>query len=553
MDLGASAALGKPKIVLGAVVGLTIVMLLLATQVSTTFSMYDFLPQGSEVVDELFYLQDNFDFSDELGVIYIQDDDLARPDVFEAMMATQENLAKSDQSFIMVLGGQGLNSPLTVMQDLADDSDVGQGGAYDPTFSGYFKENDTDDNSVPDQNIQGLLDYVWDNYPGAFTDTLYRDDSTGKYTVALIRVKIDSKGSEKISEVHEVLKSASAPLESLEEDDAIGKSVATGEAVILDVILTAINESMISSILITIVASAIMLTIVFYYSSRSLLLGLITILPVILVLAWFLGSMFLLGISLNVLTILIAAITIGLGVTYAIHITHRFTEELETHGDISKAIHNTVKYTGTALMGAAITTIVGFGILALSISPPMQQFGLLTAITILYSLIASIYVLPSMLVLWARVAQGDDPFLKVRNVFMERHRKFEKDLIKLYKDIKDAGKNVAQAVDAGLITVAEATRLKYAWKYLEKHVQIEGEKIKTAVDEAGRKIETAVVETGKKIGTAVDEAGRKIETTVVETGKKVGTAVEETGKKIGETMEKKAEKIKKKPKEEGEE
>jgi hypothetical protein len=570
MDLGASAALKKPKTVLGAVAGLTIILLVLATQVSTTFSIYDFLPQGSEVVDELFYLQDNFDFSDELAVIYIQDDDLARREVFEAMNATQNNLAESDESLILVLGGQGLNSPLLTMQDLADDSDVGQGGAYDSSFATYFKENDTDNNSVPDQNIQGLMDYVWNNYPSAFTDTLFQDES-GKYTVALIRVKIDSKGNEKAGEIRELLKSDSAPLESLENDDNLGKSVVTGEVVILDVILNAINESMLSSILITIAVSGIMLTIVFYYSSRSLLLGLITILPVLLVLVWFLGSMLIMGISLNVLSILIAAISIGLGVTYAIHITLRFTEELEEHKDISKAIHNTVRYTGTALLGAAVTTIVGFGILALSITAPMQQFGLLTAITILYSLIASIYVMPSMLVLWARVAQGDDPYLKVRHVFMERHKKFEKDLIKTYKKIKEAGKTVAEALDAGLITVAEATRLKHTWKYLEKHVKIEGGKIKTAVGEAGRKIGTgmvdtgkkigtavddtgkkigtAAVETGKKIGTAVDETGKKIETTVVETGKKIGTAVEGTGKKIGETMDKKAEKVKKKHKE----
>jgi predicted RND superfamily exporter protein len=552
MDLGASAALKKPKTVLGAVAGLTLVLLLLATQVSTTFSIYDFLPQGSEVVDEVFYLQDNFDFSDELAVIYIQDNDLAQREVFEAMNATQNNLAQSDESLILVLGGQGLSSPLLTMQDLADDSDVGQGGAYDPAFSTMFKENDTDNNNVPDQNIQGLLDYVSDNHPSAFANTLYRDDD-GYYTVALIRIKIDSKGNEKATEIRELLQTESAPLEALEKDGTIGKSVVTGEVVILDIILNAINESMLSSILITIVVSGIMLTIVFYYTSRSLLLGLITILPVLLVLIWFLGSMLIMSISLNVLSILIAAISIGLGVTYAIHITLRFIEELEEHGDITKSIHNTVRYTGSALLGAAITTIVGFGILALSVTAPMQQFGLLTAITILYSLIASIYVMPSMLVLWAKVAQGDDPYLKVRHVFMERHKKFEKDLIKTYKKIKEAGKNVGQALDAGLITVAEATRLRHALRYLEKRTQIGGEKIKTAVGEAGRKMGTGVVGAGKKIGTAVEEAGQEIETTIEEAGKEIETAVEETGKKIGKTTKKMAKKLKKKNKEKGEE
>ena len=114
-------------------------------------------------------------------------------------------------------------------------------------------------------------------------------------------------------------------------------------------------------------------------------------------------------------------------------------------------------------------------------------------------------------------------------------------MMKTYKKIKEAGKNVAQALDAGLITVAEATRLKQTLKYLEKHAQIGQEKIKTAVGEAGRKIGTGVVDTGKRIGTAVDE-----------TGKKIGTAVDETGKKIGKAKEKVAEKVKKKNKENNE-
>ena len=82
--------------------------------------------------------------------------------------------------------------------------------------------------------------------------------------------------------------------------------------------------------------------------------------------------------------------------------TQSLVEELEEHGDIEKAAHRTVKRTGSALSGAAMTTVVGFGVLMFSVQPPMQQFGKLTALTILYSFLASVYVLPSLLVLWAR-------------------------------------------------------------------------------------------------------------------------------------------------------
>ena len=125
-------------------------------------------------------------------------------------------------------------------------------------------------------------------------------------------------------------------------------------------------------------------------------------LPVLLVLVWILGTMVTIGYTLNVMTILIGALTVGLGVTYAIHISHRFIEEMEHHHSLDKAINNTVKNTGSALFGAAMTTVLGFGVLFFAILPPMKQFGTMTALTILYSFLSSVWVLPSMLVIWAR-------------------------------------------------------------------------------------------------------------------------------------------------------
>ena len=49
-----------------------------------------------------------------------------------------------------------------------------------------------------------------------------------------------------------------------------------------------------------------------------------------------------------------------------------------------------------------MTTVLGFGVLFFAILPPMKQFGTMTALTILYSFLSSVWVLPSMLVLWAR-------------------------------------------------------------------------------------------------------------------------------------------------------
>jgi len=407
MGLGATLAVKKPKSTLLVITVLTLVLLAMATQVTSSFRFSDFLAQDSKLTDEIVFMQENFDFSDETAIIYIEGDDLATPEAFAAMAATEQNLAQSDEGLILYQGGRGLSSPLSMMRDLADDSDVQQGGLYDEHFATQFSEADSNGDGVPDQNIPGLLDLALELSPAAMTETIHQDGESGAYTIALIKVKVNSHSMGRVEELHTTLKDDARPLTTLEEEGTIDQAVVTGEPIIFDVMLTAISDSMASSILITVIVSAVVLTFVFYKSNRSWTLGIITTLPVVMVLVWIMGTMFLLDIPLNVMTLIIGAITIGLGVTYAIHVTHRFTEEMDEHGDVEKAAQSTVMHTGSALFGAALTTLVGFGILALSPQLPMQQFGGLTALTILYSLAVSIVVQPSMLVLWARATRSN--------------------------------------------------------------------------------------------------------------------------------------------------
>ncbi|MCK5252188.1 MAG: MMPL family transporter, partial [Thermoplasmata archaeon] len=72
------------------------------------------------------------------------------------------------------------------------------------------------------------------------------------------------------------------------------------------------------------------------------------------------------------------------------------------------ALNDTVGHTGAALFGAAATTIGGFGVLAFSVLTPMAQFGIVTALSIFYSFLASVFVLPSFLAIWARRKYGED-------------------------------------------------------------------------------------------------------------------------------------------------
>jgi len=129
------------------------------------------------------------------------------------------------------------------------------------------------------------------------------------------------------------------------------------------------------------------------------LLGLIALLPVILASVWILGTMYLLRLSLNVLTVTVTALTIGLGVDYSIHIVERYREEQKKNAE--NPVQSALQHSGSALLISAVTTIFGFGVLMLSPIPAIQQFGLLTSLTIAYCLLASVLVLPVVLI-WVK-------------------------------------------------------------------------------------------------------------------------------------------------------
>jgi predicted RND superfamily exporter protein len=128
----------------------------------------------------------------------------------------------------------------------------------------------------------------------------------------------------------------------------------------------------------------------------------ITLLPVAFSVSWILGTMHLLGMPFNVLTGMITSLTVGLGVAYSIHLSERYTMELRRRDTIWQAMHESVTGTGGALLGSAATTVGGFGVLSFAILPALQQFGVITGLTIIYAFLASVLVLPSLLVLWTR-------------------------------------------------------------------------------------------------------------------------------------------------------
>ena len=137
---------------------------------------------------------------------------------------------------------------------------------------------------------------------------------------------------------------------------------------------------------------------------RNFGMAILAILPTILATVWIMATMTALGITLNVLTVMVTALTIGLGIDYAIHIVERFREEIE-HKSERQAIQTTIKRTGSALLISGLTTVCGFAVLFLSPMPLVRNFGIITAATIVYSVIIAIFVLPSLIRIASRIKE----------------------------------------------------------------------------------------------------------------------------------------------------
>jgi len=132
---------------------------------------------------------------------------------------------------------------------------------------------------------------------------------------------------------------------------------------------------------------------------RSLRTAAIAMFPNVLAVSCVLGIMGWLGIPLDMMTITIAAIGVGLADDDTIHYIHRFKHEVAATGSYRTALHQSHDSIGHAIYYTTVTLVIGFSFLSLSNFIPTIYFGLLTVLAITVALLASLTLLPQLLVL----------------------------------------------------------------------------------------------------------------------------------------------------------
>jgi len=167
----------------------------------------------------------------------------------------------------------------------------------------------------------------------------------------------------------------------------------------LMVIYNNMLQSLFSSQIMTLSLVLIILFIMFLLLFRSLMLTIIALIVNIIPIGIIFGFMGWLHIPLDIMTITIAAIAMGIGVDDTIHYIHRFKEEFTKDTNYTTTMQRTNESIGYAMVYTSITVIIGFSILTLSNLIPTIYFGLLTMIVMAAALTSNLILLPKLLVL----------------------------------------------------------------------------------------------------------------------------------------------------------
>ncbi|MBA88197.1 MAG: hypothetical protein CMB16_02890 [Euryarchaeota archaeon] len=380
-----------------------------AMGLETEFDLSDFLDEDMEIMEVRNQLETEYE-SAGWKVVYV----LMEP-------STGKESISDDKSLLTEM--RGLHS------DLANNHDVVGGGNSDgsPSYEGPYKVlYDAVDNDKQFGERYGLviskgrlIDSSNLNLGGAFQELSMNDSTADPFTndswadrvsktVSLdgesivfirIEIRVDASTSSDTSRVVEWFE------EELGSEDDDGKmrselsGVAvihvTGDLVALQNVLDGLNSSQLSSTAISFTVSFLVLLLL----TRRPVPALVVLTPVVLATIWVVGSMVLLSLKWNVLTVMVTALSLGIGIDYVIHMWRRFEAEREKRENIWDALEETLSTTGVALILSAGTTALGFLVLLLSPMPVVQQFGLVTALTVTFSLILSIIVLPVLLLM----------------------------------------------------------------------------------------------------------------------------------------------------------
>ena len=170
------------------------------------------------------------------------------------------------------------------------------------------------------------------------------------------------------------------------------------------------DRSLINSQLGSISIAIIFVIIIVGLMLRSFLNGLYASLPIMAAIIILFGVMGLTGISLNIATVLVASVALGIGIDYSIHIISHFNESFKKTKNAEKAVEDAILISGKAIIINVISVSAGFLVLVFSDMVPLQYFGILIALSMVSSSLGAMTLLPAILILLHRKKNSNNSY-----------------------------------------------------------------------------------------------------------------------------------------------
>ena len=211
------------------------------------------------------------------------------------------------------------------------------------------------------------------------------EKNQARITMRLIDTHPDLKRSDFVNDLNDYFS------ENINTDNI--NAYSTGVLILYNNMLESLFDSQIKSLGIVLIGIFVMLVFLF----KSLSIAIIAIIPNIIACFVILGTMGYLGIPLDLMTITIAAITIGIAIDNSIHYVYRYQEFRSNNNSSIEAMVNSSKTVGMAIRNTSLTIIFGFSILIFSNFYPTIYFGIFTALAMFIAMIGSLTLLPIML------------------------------------------------------------------------------------------------------------------------------------------------------------
>ncbi len=167
----------------------------------------------------------------------------------------------------------------------------------------------------------------------------------------------------------------------------------TGSAYVLLTTVSALIGDLLSSFGVAFVV----ITLIMIVLLRDLKLGLVAMVPNLLPIAMILGFMGMANIPIDMANLMIASIALGIAVDDTIHFLHHFKVHYDEHGSVEDGIAYSVKHCGRALVLTSIILAAGFFVYLAATMYSLQRFGLLIGLTVIFALLADIYLTPALL------------------------------------------------------------------------------------------------------------------------------------------------------------